>query len=215
MFFNQKDGFEALLCIYTLHACNHAREMSACFLIEFTYEKEVYDAKICNVRGDGSCFWHALDRSLGLSTQTLKTKTAHAMERARRQKGALWLDFQAYVKHALDVPSALSGYALLDTLHKGSDPVELVRRPHQYVEEWMFPFVCAAIGRDLVVVCHQSKAKGYRAYAPCPRKYPHSEPVFVYKEDCLAHYRAVEAEPVWTARRALLNWAKRVLKEES
>ncbi len=108
------------------------RKMSACFLIEFAYENEVYDAKICNVRGDGSCFWHALNRPLGLSTQTLKTKTAQAMERARRQKGALWLDFQAYIKHALDVPSALSGYALLDTLHRGSDPIELVRRPHQY-----------------------------------------------------------------------------------
>jgi len=170
-------------------------KMPSSFIVEFTFEKRLYDGFVRNVAGDGSCFWHALDYAVGRGVQMLKMETARAMQVSRERHDALWGDFQNYLKHALQVPETLQGYALLDTTRTEDDPVELIRRPHQYAEEWMFPFVCAALKRDLAVVCHQGAGGGYRAYTPAPRMYPTRAPIFVYKDNQLAHYRAVDAEP--------------------
>lgn len=169
--------------------------MPASFIVAFAFENKVYDGFVRNVAGDGSCFWHALDYKVGRGVQVLKMETARAMQASRERRDALWAGFQDYLTHALKAPETLQGYALLDTARAKDDPVELIRRPHQYAEEWMFPFVCAALGRDLAVVCHQGAGGGYRAYTPAPRMYPGQAPVFVYKDSQLAHYRAVDAEP--------------------
>lgn len=202
--------------------------MSDNFEIEFTVKSPThcqpatYQGTVCNVRGDGSCFWHSVGLVTGKTASELKRGTAKAMEASRGQRDAQWMHFQEYIKRMLEVPHALQGYALLDVVRSSTDPVELVSRPRQFAEEWMFPFVCNALFRDLYVVCEQEQASTvpqppqYRAFSPSPRRFHDKEPVFVFKDANVAHYRAVThvtcIGKVWDVKGELLHRMRSILK---
>ena len=161
------------------------------FIVEFTFDGQLFDGAVHNVAGNGDCFWLAVSRATGLPCAMLKQSAAACMAQACAENNWAWQAFQNYVGGAEKIGGLPADYMVLEYLRTGRDPATLIRGKGHYAEEWMFPFASMSLGRDIVVVAFQGRGKGYRAYAPFARAYELEPPVFVYKENT-AHYRAVE-----------------------